>query len=317
MEILTSLAAIPVPFKSSIITLGNFDGVHLGHRELFRRLVQKARQQQRQSVVCTFYPHPLKVLAPDKAPLLLNTREERSRLIAASHVDWLLEIPFNTEFARQSPEAFVDEILIGRLQMQGLVIGYDYAFGQARRGNPEFLIDYGRNRGFDVEVLQPVGADGQPYSSTRIRHLIAAGQVAEVVALLGRHYNLKGEVVSGFQRGRELGFPTANLYTDKELIPAPGVYVVKVRHGDQEYGGVVNIGQRPTFGGGDVTIEVHLLDYTGSIYGESLRIYFIERLREEQTFDGGEELSRAIAADVLRARQILQRVQVIQYQAYL
>lgn len=317
MNIIESLAALPAKFPPSVVTLGNFDGVHLGHRALFRRLVDSARNDHLQSVVCTFYPHPLKILAPDKAPLLLNTREERRRLIAASHVDWLVEIPFDRSFAEQSPEEFVETILLGRLAAQKLVVGYDYAFGKGRRGTPEFLREFCKGKGVHVDILQPVSADGDPYSSTRIRELVAAGQVAQVMPLLGRHYNLFGEVVSGFARGRELGFPTANLNTDKELIPAPGVYVVKVRHGDLEYGGVVNIGCRPTFGCHDLTIEVHLLDYSGTIYGEKLRVYFIERLRDELTFADVTELSAAIAADVLRARQILQRVQVVQYQEYL
>ncbi len=317
MIIIDSLASIPADFGPSVVTLGNFDGVHLGHRALFRRLIETARKNRMQSVVCTFHPHPLKVLNPEKAPLLLNTKEERRRLISASHVDCLIEIPFDKEFAQQLPEDFVDNVLIGTLSARNLVIGYDYAFGKGRRGTAEFLAESGRTRGIDVEILQPVGEDGQPYSSTRIRNLITAGKVAEVVPLLGRHYNLLGEVVSGFQRGRELGFPTANLRTEKELIPAPGVYVVKVRHGDLEYGGVVNIGCCPTFGYNDLSIEVHLLDYTGTIYGEKIRVYFIERLREEKTFTDLPALSDAIAADVLKARQILQRVQVIQYQEYL
>lgn len=316
MIILESLADIPADFRPSVVTLGNFDGVHLGHRALFRRLLEIAEKDRIQSVVCTFNPHPLKVLRPDKAPLLLNTREERRRLISASHVDCLIEIPFDKSFAEQSPADFIDNILINTLSTRKLVIGYDYAFGKGRLGTAEFLAEFGRTRGIDVEILQPVGEDGQPYSSTRIRHLISAGNVAAVVPLLGRHYNLLGEVISGFQRGRELGFPTANLHTEKELIPAPGVYVVRVRHGDLEYGGVVNIGCRPTFGCHDVTIEVHLLDYTGSIYGEKIRIYFIERLRDEKAFPSLAALSEAIAEDVLRARQILQRVQVIQYQEF-
>jgi len=317
VKIIDSLNDIPDSFAPSVVTLGNFDGVHLGHRALFRRLVEISRKDKLQSVVCTFYPHPLKVLAPDRAPLLLNTREERRRLIAASHTDWLVEIPFNRLFAQQSPEEFVDTVLLGRLAAQKLVVGYDYAFGKGRRGDSDFLREFCASRGVDVEILQPVGTDGHPYSSTRIRQLIAAGQVADVLPLLGRHYNLFGKVVSGFKRGRELGFPTANLNTDKELIPASGVYVVKVRHGDLEYGGVVNIGSCPTFGRQDISIEVHILDYSGLIYGEKLRVYFIERLRDERSFADVSELSAAIAADVLRARQILQRVQVVQYQEYL
>ncbi|MEE4252678.1 MAG: riboflavin biosynthesis protein RibF, partial [Desulfuromusa sp.] len=268
-------------------------------------------------VVYTFDPHPLKFLAPEKAPLLLNTPAEKQRLIAASHVDYLVESPFTADFATMSPEQFVDDILIAKLHVKALVVGYDYAFGKGRCGDTEFLKAYGREKGFDVEVLQPVGADGLPYSSTRIRKLVAAGDVANVVKLLGRHYNLEGVVVPGDQRGRELGFPTANLETDKELLPAPGVYAVKVRHDLQEYEGVVNIGTRPTFSGKTSTIEVYLLDYTGQLYGQKLRMYFVERLRGEQKFSSVDQLVGAIEGDIAKARPILQATQIIQYREYL
>lgn len=317
MDIYHSLAQIPDAFGPSVVTLGNFDGVHLGHRELFRHLIKKSRQLNCCSVVFTFDPHPLKLLAPDQAPLLLNTPQEKQRLIAASHVDLLIEAQFTAAFAQMPPEQFVDKVLIERLQVRSLVVGYDYAFGRGRRGDAEFLQRSGREKGFEVEVLQPVGIDGVPYSSTRIRQMVAAGQVAEVVSLLGRHYNLEGQVVPGEQRGRGLGFPTANLNTSKEQLPGSGVYAVKVRHGQQEFNGVVNLGQRPTFGAGEPTIEVHLLDFTGRLYAERLRIYFVERLRGEQKFPGPKELAEAIALDVLRARQILEPVQIVQYREYL
>ncbi|MCF6266245.1 MAG: bifunctional riboflavin kinase/FAD synthetase [Desulfuromusa sp.] len=317
MDILKSLDALPLSFGSSAVTLGNFDGVHLGHRELFRHLVKAARQLNCPSVVYTFDPHPLKFFAPDKAPLLLNTPEEKRRLIAASHIDYLIESPFTTQFATMSPEQFVDDILLAKLHVKALVVGYDYAFGKKRRGDTNFLQAYGKEKGFTVEVLQPVGDDDLPYSSTRIRSMIASGDVAGVVHLLGRQYNLEGCVVPGNQRGRELGFPTANLETDKEQLPASGVYAVKVRYGLQEYSGVVNIGNRPTFGGKNSTIEVYLLDFTGQLYGEKLRIYFVERLRGEQKFSSINELVGAIEGDIVQARQILQSVQIIQYREYL
>ncbi|MCK5912322.1 MAG: bifunctional riboflavin kinase/FAD synthetase [Desulfuromusa sp.] len=317
MNILKSFDSLPTLFGSSAVTLGNFDGVHLGHRELFRYLVSAARQLKCPSIVYTFDPHPLKFLAPEKAPLLLNTPEEKQRLIAASHIDYLIETPFTADFATMSPEQFVIDILVEKLKIKALVVGYDYAFGQGRRGNVDFLKACGDDLGFTVEVLQPVGADGLPFSSTRIRRMVASGDVAAVVRLLGRQYNLQGKVVPGEQRGRELGFPTANLETDKELLPATGVYAVKVRHCQQEYGGVVNLGQRPTFGGGAPTIEVHLLDFTGQLYNQDLRIYFVERLRGEQKFSSAGKLIEAITADVINARQILQSVQVIQYREYL
>lgn len=317
MDILKNFNSLPITFGASAVTLGNFDGVHLGHRELFRHLVKMARQLNCPSVVYTFDPHPLKFLAPEKAPLLLNTAEEKQRLIAASHIDYLIESPFTADFATMSPEQFVADILVAKLKVKALVVGYDYAFGKGRRGDAEFLKAYGNEKGFAVEVLQPVGADGLPYSSTRVRTMVALGDVAGVVRLLGRQYNLEGRVVAGEQRGRELGFPTANLETDKELLPASGVYAVKVRHGQQEYGGVVNLGQRPTFGGGSSTIEVHLLDFTGQLYDQDLRIYFVERLRGEQKYSSIDGLVAAITADVIKARQILQSVQIIQYREYL
>lgn len=317
MEILTSFTPENSPVDPCVVTLGNFDGVHLGHRALFRRLLSKARQLQCRAAVYTFDPHPLKLLLPDRAPLMLNTQAEKRRLIAASHVDLLIEAPFTAELAAFSPEQFVDEILIAMLQVRGLVIGYDYAFGKNRRGDANFLQEYCSARGISVDILKPVGADGQPYSSTRIRQMLSAGQVAEAVSLLGRHYNLEGEVVAGKQRGRKLGFPTANLVTEKEQLPAPGVYAVKVRHNLQEYNGVVNLGKCPTFENGKSTIEVHLLDFSDELYGQKIRIYFVERLRGEKKFSGLQELTDAIAADVVRARQILNTRQVIQYQEYL
>lgn len=317
MDILKNFDNLPTSFDASVVTLGNFDGVHLGHRELFRHLVKTARQLNCPSVVYTFDPHPLKLLAPDKAPRLLNTLEEKHRLIAASHIDFLIETPFTAEFSAMTPEQFVEDILLAKLHVKALVVGYDYAFGKGRRGDAEFLKTYGEGRGFLVEVMHPVGDDGLPYSSTRIRNMIAAGDVAGVVRLLGRQYNFEGVVVPGDQRGRKLGFPTANLKTDKEQLPASGVYAVKVRHNLQEYAGVVNIGNRPTFDGKSPTIEVYLLDYTGQLYGQKLRIYFVERLRGEQKFTSISDLVDAIEMDIVRARQILQSVQIIQYREYL
>ena len=317
MQILKSLAEFPEAIDSCVVTLGNFDGVHLGHRELFRNLVKTARQLNYPSTIFTFDPHPLKLLAPEKAPKLLNTPEEKQRLIAASHVDYLIECPFTPEFSAMSPEQFVTDILIEKLHIKALVVGYDYAFGKGRRGDTEFLKACGEKQGFEVEILQPVGADGLPYSSTRIRQMVTAGDVSGVVRLLGRQYNLEGMVVPGEQRGRELGFPTANLETDKELLPATGVYAVKVRYGLQEYSGVVNIGNCPTFDRKNSTIEVYLLDFTGQLYGEKLRIYFVERLRGEQKFSSINDLVGAIEGDILQTRQILQAVQIIQYREYL
>ncbi|HEX9778717.1 MAG TPA: bifunctional riboflavin kinase/FAD synthetase [Geopsychrobacteraceae bacterium] len=317
MDIIESPEQLSCLEGPSVVTLGNFDGVHLGHRELFRQTVRRARQFRARSVVYTFEPHPLKLLAPERAPQLLNTAAEKERLIAASHIDLLIRAPFTREVASRSAGEFVRGTLVDLLKVVHLVVGYDYAFGRDREGDGAFLRAQGQRYGFGVDILQPIGADGRPYSSTRIREMIAAGDVGDVVALLGRHYTFEGTVVPGEQRGRALGFPTANLVTEKEQLPGSGVYAVKVRHRQQEYGGVVNIGRRPTFGAGEPTIEVHLLDFSGDLYGETLRLYFIERLRGERSFSGPEELKQAIAQDILRSRQRLESTRVIQYREYL
>jgi len=317
MEILNCLSPGKNTVGPCVVSLGNFDGVHLGHRELFRRLVVMAKEKGCRSVVYTFTPHPLKVLLPERSPRLLNTPDEKRRLIEASHIDTLIEAPFTTELAEMSPERFVDEILVAALQARGLVIGYDYAFGKNRAGNADFLQRYCADKGIEVVVLQPVGSDGLPYSSTRVRQMLREGKVAEAVNLLGRHYNLEGKVVPGKQRGRKLGFPTANLQTEKEQLPAAGVYAVKVRYNLQEYNGVVNLGSCPTFANNRPTIEVHLLDFSGNLYGRRIRIYFVERLRGEKKFSNLQELTTAIEADIVRARQILASRHVIQYQDYL
>ncbi len=303
-------------FPSCVLTLGNFDGVHLGHRALFRKLLGKSRDMSCPSVVCTFVPHPLKVIRPDRAPLLINTLEEKRRLIAASGIDYLIEIPFTTEFSELTPNDFVVNVLQDKLNVAYVYIGYDYAFGRQRSGTPEFLKACGEQYGFEVEVLPPVGDGLEVYSSTRVRTLVGAGRVAEVKGLLGRHYTLEGYVGHGDRRGRELGYPTANLCTDKELLPLAGIYAVKARVGNCLFDAVVNIGTRPTFGAGDTTIEVHLLDFDRSIYGESVRIYFFDRIRDEEKFTNVADLIKAIECDVVKARSLLAGLKILEYNEY-
>ncbi|MFA5585850.1 MAG: bifunctional riboflavin kinase/FAD synthetase [Saccharofermentanales bacterium] len=308
---------IVAPLPGAVVTIGNFDGVHLGHREIFRQVVARAREIDGTSVVLTFSPHPRKVLTPDQAPLQINTDAEKERLIEASCIDVLVCVPFTREIAGLSAEMFVRDILVARIGVRRLVIGYDYAFGRNRAGNADFLAQQGDALGFAVEVLGPIIRDGEIFSSTRIRELIQAGDVAEAARLLGRHFNLEGEVVHGAGRGRQLGFPTANLRADKELLPQAGVYAVKVRLGDALLDGAVNIGCNPTFSGGNVSVEVHLFDFDRQIYGETVRLYFIARLREERVFANAADLSQAIREDVRRAREILIGAQIRGYREYL
>jgi riboflavin kinase/FMN adenylyltransferase len=301
-----------------VVTIGNFDGVHLGHREIFREVVRDARASGGTSVVFTFVPHPRKVLDPARrAPRQINTDAEKERLIEASCIDVLICAPFTRETAALSAEQFVRDVLVGRLGTRHLVIGYDYAFGKDRQGNADYLRRQGEELGFTVQVLGPVSTDGVVYSSTRIREMILAGEVAEVVGLLGRHFNLEGKVVHGAKRGKKLGFPTANLATEKELLPRPGVYAVKARYRERMLDGVVNIGCNPTFGAENTSVEVHLLDFQGDLYGETLRVYFLARLRDEMRFPSPAELVRAITDDIERARTVLSTTQVIEYRDYL
>ena len=305
MVIFSSISEIKEKLRHPAVTIGNFDGVHLGHREIFRRVRELARAQGGVSVVVTFSPHPLQVVSPGTGLKLITTSEEKRKLIEESGIDYLLEIPFDRAFAATPAREFVERVLVGAIGIESLVIGYDYAFGRGREGNVNLLRELGERYSFRVEVLEPIAGGGVVYSSTAVRNMVQEGDVKGVVSVLGRHYEVTGTVVHGHRRGHDLGFPTANLETAKELIPAPGVYAVKVRVGEQYLDGACNIGYNPTFGNESISLEVHLLDFDGDIYGRRVTLVFIERLRGEMRFNGVEELKEAIAADVARCRSIL------------
>lgn len=326
MKVVRSLAELARPPRGTVLTIGNFDGVHLGHREIFRRVVRCARAAHGTAAVLTFEPHPLRLLAPDRAPLRINTPAEKIRLIEASCIDLLLVLPFTTELAALTATDFLEQVLLGSLAVRHLIVGYDYAFGRHRQGDIDFLRRMADRHGFTLDVLQPINSSQGVYSSTQIRQAIAAGAVDEVVRVLGRNFTLDGRVVHGDGRGRALGFPTANLLTDKELLPRDGVYAVKVKWREQLYDGVANLGRRPTFpaAGGEGgplaqarSLEIHLLDFRGDLYGENLRLYFVERLRDEQRFTRPEDLQAAISNDVAEARACLTAAEIVVYQEYL
>jgi len=311
-----SLDDIPGKFTNAVVTIGNFDGVHLGHREIFRRVRQAAAELAGESAVITFVPHPLKLLPSRKHLRLITPYAEKEELIAASGIDYLIVIPFTVEFAAINATDFVSRVLVGRVGMKKLIIGYDYAFGRNREGNVALLKRLGGELEFVVEVLEPIGSGEEVYSSTRIREMVGSGDVKGVVSLLGRHFSLTGTVVHGHHRGKGLGFPTANLATDNELIPKSGVYAVKVRIDDRIYDGACNIGSNPTFGDGAISIEVYIFDYAGELYGRSVRVYFIERIRGERKFPDAAALQKAIQSDVERCRETLRDVSVIEYHEY-
>nr|WP_320116448.1 bifunctional riboflavin kinase/FAD synthetase [uncultured Desulfuromonas sp.] len=317
MKVIRDLSEIDHPFEHAVVTLGNFDGVHLGHREIFRSVLQSARKEGGTSIVCTFEPHPLKLLAPDRAPRLINTPQERERLIAASCVDVLLILPFTRELAALAPEQFVNRILLERIGLKHLVVGYDYAFGKGRSGSIEFLREQGQRKGFVVDVFGPVQKQGQVISSTRVRQHVLSGDVEGVVALLGRHFNFEGRVVHGDGRGHNLGFATANLATEKELIPASGVYACIAVVNDREYKSVVSIGCKTTFGDYPLTIEAHLFDFDQDVYDQTMRLYFVKKLRDQKTFSDKNALIRAIEHDVEQAHHSLEQTRIIEYREYL
>ncbi len=317
MQVIKEFQNLSSLSPGAVATIGNFDGVHLGHREIFRRVVSEASRRNCSSMVVTFVPHPMKVLDPEKAPRLLNTYAEKERLIAASCVDSLVEIPFDSRVAAMSPTLFVQEIMVEKLNITHLVVGYDYSFGRDRTGDANFLTAIGTELGFTVETVGPVLRDAQISSSTLIRKLLSAGDVSAVVGPLGRNFTLEGRVVKGVGRGKGLGFPTANLLTDKEILPRPGVYAVKVRYRDELHDAVMNIGFNPTFGTERISLEVHLLDFSADLYDETLRVYFVERLRDEKVFASVGQLIKAITDDIGCARDILHRNKVVVYHEYL
>ncbi len=317
MQVISNLDNLPEPPSRTVLTIGNFDGVHLGHREIFRRVVGKARALQGTAVVMTFEPHPLRLLAPERAPRRLNTPEEKVRLLAASCIDLLVVLNFTRALGEMSPEAFVRDILVGKLAVKHLIVGYDYAFGQSRQGDTAFLTEMAGKYHFTLDILDPIMAGQFVYSSTAIRRTLLDGRVAEVIGILGRNFTLDGVVVHGDGRGRKLGFPTANLVTEKELLPRDGVYAVKVKWRDTYYDGVINIGHRPTFAPSPPTLEIHLLDFREDLYGERLRIYFVDRLRDEERFPSVEALQEAVVKDIEYARQVLAKAQVVEYREYL
>lgn len=317
MRVCNLLNDITAPFENAVVTIGNFDGVHLGHREIFRRLKLRARELNGTSVIVTFDPHPLTVVAPDRKPWLINTISEKITLIDASGVDILLIIPFDAVFASISANDFVEKILVGKIGLKHLIIGYDYAFGKGRKGDFSLLESIGQRLGYSVEELPPITDGSEIYSSSLIRRMILDGKVREVVHYLGRNFSVAGTVVKGCGRGKGLGFPTANIQTEKELIPSDGVYAVKVKLDDNYYDGACNIGSNPTFGTALKSVEVHIFDFDRDIYGQELRVYFMERLRSESRFSSIDELKVAIASDCDKCRQLLSGRTPVVYTEYL
>ena len=306
MEVIRGSENIPESLKGAFVTIGNFDGVHLAHRFIFRKLVEEARAAGRPAVAISFDPHPKMVLHPEKRPFyLITTEEEKIGLLAGLGLDAFILIPFSLEYARTTAAEFVQGILWEKLRIGRILIGHDYTFGRGKEGNEAFLTEAGRRLGFDVEVIEAHCVGDTVISSTKIREALLKGDVRFAATLLGRPYNLRGPVVSGNRRGVKLGFPTANIAAEKELVPARGVYAVRVIRQGKRFDGVLNIGFNPTFADQKQSIEVFILDFQGDIYGETIEILFIDRLRDEVRFGSVDELIAQIGRDIDRAREIL------------
>jgi riboflavin kinase / FMN adenylyltransferase len=310
MKIYRDLSQIKESLTNACVTIGNFDGVHLGHQLLFAEVVQRAYRCNGTSVAVTFDPHPLQVLRPDGIKLI-STCDQKTELIEHSGIDVLVIIPFSMKFAGLSANSFVDDILLHTIGVKQLVVGYDYAFGKGRVGNIEFLQKQGQKKGFSVTVVDAHYEQEMLVSSTKIRKLVAEGRMADARTLLGRNYQIRGEVQLGQQRGgKEIGFPTANLNMDQDdLIPKMGVYVCQVICDGKCYGGVLNIGVNPTFDERRLVAETHIFDFNQDIYGKPIKINLLRFLRSEQKFSGIEELSSQIARDVVRAKEVLMEQQ--------
>lgn len=302
--------------STSVVTVGTFDGVHVGHQAIIRYLVNRAADKDGTSVVVSFSPHPREVVHGEEVPLL-TTIDERADALSELGVDRFIIVPFTKEFSQLTAEQFVSEILVDRIGLQEIVIGYDHAFGRDRRGDADLLERLGSRYGFSVDVIPPQVVEEHVVSSSEIRDLIGKGDVATAAQLLSRRYSLRGTVVKGDGRGSQIGFPTANLQVDhpRKVVPAVGVYAVEVRilsrndsRGEEEpLGGMMNIGYRPTFGRRDLTLEVHLLDFDGDLYGRDLRVEFVERMRDERKFESKEALIEQLSKDRSRCTQLLSR----------
>ncbi|MFH1349808.1 MAG: bifunctional riboflavin kinase/FAD synthetase [Pseudomonadota bacterium] len=305
MNIIYDLKQLKAPLKSTVLTIGNFDGVHWGHLMLFEKVKERAKAIEGQAAVMTFEPHPVKVMKPKNGPHLITPTEQKLNLIWDSGIDVIFCMPFTTQFASISAHDFVKDILVDKIGIKEIVVGYDYTFGHNRQGNITLLQQMGENLHFRVHALEPVRINQTLVSSTHIRELIQEGNLSEAKRLLGRDYQICGTVIKGKNRGaRLLGYPTANLKLIDELVPKRGVYAVTVIVDDELYYGVTNIGYNPTFSDNALSIETHLLDFSGSLLGQKIKLNFIQRLRDEKTFKSVQELSKQIARDIQRAKTL-------------
>jgi len=309
MEIIKGIENLKRPLRNPVVTLGNFDGVHLGHQKIFQRVKEEALKRHGEGVVITFEPHPLKVLAPEKFLPLLAPFRKKMMLIEKSGIETVLCIEFSPAFSEMTPLEFIQNILVKKIKVKRVVIGYNYHFGKGQRGDAQTLKDAGKVYNFDVEVVEALKIGPTIVSSSKIRELIQHGEIEEASTLLGRDYPIIGKVVEGAKRGQTLGFPTANMEISDELYPKAGVYAVEVEWHQQRFNGLANVGFNPTFhpekigGGKPISFEVYILDFNLEIYGEEIQVSFKRRIRDEIRFESTTQLIHQIQKDIQWAKE--------------
>ena len=311
MGVYTDIAQLP-DFRDTVLTIGTFDGVHLGHRAILDEVVRHARREHRESVLVTFEPHPRKLLFPEQSLQLLTPLPQKLALIAATGIQHIAVIPFTRSFAAQDARAYIEDFLVARFHPASIVIGYDHHFGHDRTGDIQLLRALQEKLGYRVHEIPAQLIDDAAVSSTKIRKALKAGDVAHAMHMLGRPYLLSGAVYEGARRGRTIGYPTANINPadPDQLVPATGVYAVRVRRQERWHNGMLNIGYNPTVTDeGVMRIEVHIFDFNDTIYGEQLDIRFISRLRDEQKFSGTDALKAQLHQDAAAAAAALQAAQ--------
>ncbi len=307
MKLIESIHQSDFHLKSSVLSVGNFDGVHLGHRQLLARLKDCSQKFDVPSVVLSFEPHPVKVLFPEKKLHRIFSLEDQEQVFEDLKIDFFVREAFSRSLSSQSPESFLNEWMIKPLNPKAIVIGYDFSFGANRKGNADFLKEKGRENGFEVHVVPPFKIDEQIISSTLIRKAIESGDMQKANLYLGRHFYLQGLVEKGANRGKAIGFPTANLYTEAELLPASGVYACRVQIRGDYFSCITNIGVNPTFGGVNrrpIQIETHILNFSDNIYGEKIKLEFLSFIRAEKKFENAQQLKQQIEKDIDKVKQI-------------
>jgi riboflavin kinase / FMN adenylyltransferase len=304
MEIIRDLDSIR-PFAFPIIALGNFDGVHIGHQTILRAAIDRAQATGGSALAVTFDPLPAKVLNPNRAPRLIMTAEDKHELLSRFGLHGVIVLTFSRELSMLSPEEFVREYLQRRIGARMVVVGHNVSFGHARAGNAEVMQRLGHDLGFETIVVGPIEREGIAVSSTQVRQMISGGEMKRVAALLGRSHFLRGPVVHGRERGRAIGFPTANIQSRTECLPPDGVYATQVVLEEGRYPSITNIGMRPTFGEPERTIEAHIFNFNRDIYGREVKLEVAERIRPERKFESAQALAAQIASDLQRAKEIL------------